>query len=64
MEEAPRPELLRMRPSLNALTRLERGEVDPRVSIVEAVQKATQKAGVEFVSADDSKGEGVRLARP
>jgi len=50
--------------SLNAVTRLERGEVDPRMSTVEAVQKAIQKAGVEFLSADDRKGEGVRLARP
>lgn len=50
--------------SLNAITRLERGEVDPRMSTVTAVQKAITKAGVEFISADDRKGEGVRLSKP
>jgi predicted transcriptional regulator len=50
--------------SLNAVTRLERGEVDPRVSTIEAVQKALTKAGVDFIPEDERKGEGVRLARP
>ena len=50
--------------SLNTVTRLERSEVDPRVSTIEAVQKALNKAGVEFLPADERKGEGVRLARP
>ncbi|MBS0277856.1 MAG: helix-turn-helix domain-containing protein [Proteobacteria bacterium] len=50
--------------SLNAVTRLERGEVDPRVSTVEAVQRAIEKAGVEFILSDGRKGEGVRLSRP
>jgi len=50
--------------SLNAVTRLERGEVDPRVSTLEAVEKAIRKAGVEFISADDRKGFGVRLIKP
>ena len=49
--------------SLNAVTRLERGEVDPRFSTVMAVQKAITKAGIEFISEDDRKGEGVRLAK-
>jgi transcriptional regulator with XRE-family HTH domain len=49
--------------SLNAVTRLERSEVDPRVSTIEAVQGALTKAGVEFIPADGRKGEGVRLAR-
>ena len=49
--------------SLNAITRLERGEVDPRFSTVMAVQKAVTKAGIEFISEDDRKGEGVRLSR-
>lgn len=49
--------------SLNAVTRLERGEVDSRVSTLTAVQKALTKAGVEFLSAD-TKGEGVRLINP
>lgn len=50
--------------SLNAVTRLERGEVDPRLSTITAVQKALTKAGVEFIPADERKGEGVRLAHP
>jgi predicted transcriptional regulator len=49
--------------SVNALARLERGEVDPRMSTIAAVHKALTDAGVEFLSAD-VKGEGVRLADP
>jgi predicted transcriptional regulator len=49
--------------SLNALARLERGEVDPRISTLMAVQKALTEAGVEFLAAD-VKGEGVRLSNP
>lgn len=49
--------------SFNAVTRLERGEVDPRLSTISAVQSALIKAGVEFLPAAD-KGEGVRLAKP
>lgn len=49
--------------SLNAITRLERGEVDPRMSTVTAVQKAIAKAGVELISGDERKGEGVRMAK-
>lgn len=48
--------------SINAVTRLERGEVDPRVSTLTAVEQALTKAGVEFISADERKGEGVRLS--
>ena len=46
--------------SLNAVARLEKGLVDPRVSTVMAIQKALTKAGIEFLAADQ-KGEGVRL---
>jgi transcriptional regulator with XRE-family HTH domain len=49
--------------SLNALARLEKGNVDSRVSTVAAVQKALTKAGIEFLIADQ-KGEGVRLKSP
>ena len=49
--------------SLNAVNRLERGQVDPRASTLSAVEKALNRAGVEFLSAGE-KGEGVRLARP
>lgn len=47
--------------SLNALTRLERGNVDPRVSTLQAIQTALEKAGIEFLT-DNGKGEGLRLA--
>lgn len=46
--------------SLNALARLERGDVDPRVSTLSSLQKALAKAGVEFLS-ELGRGEGVRL---
>ena len=49
--------------SLNAVTRLERGKVDSRVSTVSAVEKALTKAGIDFL-ASDTKGEGVRLRSP
>jgi predicted transcriptional regulator len=49
--------------SLNALARLERGQVDPRMSTLVAVHKAFTEAGVEFLAAD-MKGEGVRMAKP
>lgn len=46
--------------SLNAVTRLEKEQVDSRISTVNAVHRALLKAGVEFIPAD-AKGEGVRL---
>jgi len=46
--------------SLNAVARLERGEVDPRLSTLTALQKALAKAGVEFLS-EHGLGEGARL---
>lgn len=49
--------------SVNALARLERGEVDPRMSTLMAVHKALTDAGIEFLPAD-VKGEGVRLTDP
>lgn len=49
--------------SLNALARLETGNVDSRVSTLSAIQKALTKAGIEFLDADQ-KGEGVRLKTP
>lgn len=49
--------------SINATTRLERGEVDPRLSTITAVQKSLTKAGIEFLTAGD-KGEGVRFSKP
>lgn len=49
--------------SVNAINRLERGQVDPRVSTLAAIEKALARAGVEFLAASE-KGEGVRLSRP
>jgi len=49
--------------SINALIRLERGAVDSRISTVNAVVKALNRAGVEFLSSGE-KGEGVRLIDP
>lgn len=49
--------------SLNAITRIETGSVDPRVSTLQSVETALTKAGIEFLPAD-MKGEGVRLASP
>jgi len=48
--------------SLNAVTRLEKGQVDPRVSTLAAIEKALVKAGIEFLHVGE-KGEGVRLRR-
>ena len=49
--------------SVNAVNRLERGQVDSRTSTLAAVEKALLRAGVEFI-APDTKGEGVRLSKP
>lgn len=49
--------------SLNSLKRLETGQGDPRLSTIQSIRKALEKGGVEFISVD-SKGEGVRMARP
>jgi len=49
--------------SLNAVARLEKAKVDPRLSTLTAIEKALAKAGVEFLPADQ-KGEGVRLKSP
>ncbi len=50
--------------SLNAVTRLERSEVDPRMSTVSALERALRKAGIEFLAEGPNWGEGVRLAKP
>jgi predicted transcriptional regulator len=49
--------------SPNALTRLEKGQVDSRMSTLDSVEKALRKGGIEFIAAGD-KGEGVRLLAP
>lgn len=47
--------------SRNALNRLENERVDARTSTVEAVRRALEDAGIEFLS--DGESEGVRLRR-
>ena len=49
--------------SLNAVTRMEKGKVDSRLSTLGAIEKALVKAGVEFLPAGE-RGEGVRLRSP
>jgi predicted transcriptional regulator len=49
--------------SLNAVTRLEKGKVDSRLSTLAAIEKALAKAGIKFLSAGE-RGEGVRLRSP
>lgn len=49
--------------SLNAVTRLERGQVDSRLSTLRAVELALIKGGIELIAAEE-KGEGVRLRKP
>ncbi|WP_342629775.1 helix-turn-helix domain-containing protein [Nguyenibacter vanlangensis] len=50
--------------SRNAVAKLERGEVDPRASTVEAVRRILEQHGVIFVPASGRIGEGVRAATP
>ena len=47
--------------ALNAVTPLERGEVDPRIGAVEEIQKASKRAGLDFISADYRKGDSFRF---
>lgn len=49
--------------SVNAVNRMERGSVDTKSSTITAVERAINRAGVEFIPAGD-KGEGVRFTRP
>lgn len=49
--------------SVNAVNRLERELVDTKTSTLAAVEKALQRAGVEFIPAAE-QGEGVRFLRP
>jgi predicted transcriptional regulator len=49
--------------SLNAVTRMEKGKVDSRLSTLSAIEKALTRAGVEFLPAGE-RGEGVRLRSP
>jgi predicted transcriptional regulator len=46
--------------SLNALAGFERGSSDTRTSTVQAVKRALEEAGIEFLG-EEGRGEGVRL---
>jgi len=46
--------------SLNSIVRLEQGAVDSRTSTIDAVRRAFERAGVEFLSLR-GEGEGVRI---
>ena len=50
--------------SRNAVAKIERGEVDPRTSTLQAVRQVLEKGGVIFVAASGRLGEGVRAAAP
>jgi predicted transcriptional regulator len=49
--------------ALNAIGRLERGDVDPRRGTLISIEKAFARAGVEFIPAGGRQGEGVRIKR-
>jgi predicted transcriptional regulator len=49
--------------SVNALIRLERGQTDTRMSTINAVTSALNKAGIEFIPPSE-RGEGVRFLDP
>jgi predicted transcriptional regulator len=50
--------------SRNAVAKMERGEVDPRTSTIEAVRRVLEQNGVMFVAASGRLGEGVRALAP
>jgi len=50
--------------SRNAVAKMERGEVDPRTSTIEAVRRVLEQNGVLFVAASGRVGEGVRALAP
>ena len=50
--------------SRNAIAKLERGEVDPRASTLQAVRRVLEKGGIIFMAASGRSGEGVRAAAP
>jgi len=51
------------RVALNTIKRLERGDGDPRLSTLNAIEKAFAKAGVKFIPADGHQGEGVWIKK-
>jgi predicted transcriptional regulator len=49
--------------ALTTVIRLEQGTVDSRSSTLDAVRRALEAAGVEFLSLRED-GEGIRVHRP
>ena len=50
--------------SVTTVADIERGDVNPKVSTLDAIVVALEKAGIEFIRSEVSgKGEGVRLQR-
>lgn len=48
--------------STTALNNIERGAADPKVSTMEAIKRALEEAGIEFISPNGG-GHGVRLKK-
>ena len=45
------------------IARIEDGDTSPRTSTAQAIRKAFESAGIQFI-AEDGGGPGVRLAKP
>jgi predicted transcriptional regulator len=50
--------------SQSSIARIEMGEVEPRPYTMDAIQRALERAGVEFIGEKRAAGGGVRLRRP
>lgn len=48
--------------SQTALTNIERGAADPKVSTLQRIHQALEEAGVVFIAAGGGEGEGVRFS--
>ena len=50
--------------SIQAIANIERGDVDPRVSTIQSVERVFLDAGIEFLPAAGGRGEGLRMQSP
>jgi predicted transcriptional regulator len=50
--------------SKGTIASLELGKADTRMSTLTAIQKALNRGGIEFISEDDVRGEGLRFSAP
>lgn len=46
------------------VARIELGTIDPKASSLKAIEVALKSAGVQLLDADDTTGEGARMAKP